>query len=135
MLFSKIDNVLWKSIEPHLPPHKPNQVALWEDTRKLTFRQSTRVGENRSFLFVVAGEFNVSKPCMEIFEIACKRNGKEPEKCFYVGDVIETDIIPCEKIRMKGIWINRNNKILLNKNIKSIISLKELSNVLCENMP
>ena len=52
----------------------------------------------------------------------------------YVGDTIETDIIPCEKIGMKGIWINRDNKILISKNVKSIISLKELANVLCENV-
>lgn len=84
---------------------------------------------------VVAGEINVAKPCTEIFEIACKRNGEEPEKCFYVGDAIETDIIPCEKIGMKGIWINRNNKTLSNKNIKCITSLEELANVLCENTP
>jgi len=83
---------------------------------------------------VAAGEFNVSKPHTGIFEIACKRNGEEPEKCFYVGDTIETDIIPCEKIGMKGIWINRDNKTLQNKNIKIIISLKELANVLCENV-
>lgn len=84
---------------------------------------------------VAAGEFNVSKPCTEIFEIACKRNGEEPEKCFYVGDTVETDIIPCGKIGMKGIWINRDNKTLPNKNIKIIASLKKLSNVLCESMP
>jgi len=35
---------------------------------------------------------------------------------------------------MKGIWINRNNKILISKNVKSIISLEELANVLCENV-
>lgn len=84
---------------------------------------------------ITAGEFNVSKSFTEIFEIACKRNGEEPEKCFYVGDTIETDIIPCEKIGMKGIWINRNNKTLLNEDVKSIISLKELANALYESMP
>ena len=36
---------------------------------------------------------------------------------------------------MKGIWINRENKTFPNKNIKSIISLEELANILCENMP
>lgn len=35
---------------------------------------------------ITAGEFNVSKSFTEIFEIVCKRNGEEPEKCFYVGD-------------------------------------------------
>lgn len=95
-----------------------------------------KTGISRYFVdIVVAGEFNISKPCTEIFEIACKRNGEKPEKCFYVGDTIETDIIPCEKIGMKGIWINRDNKIFQNKNIKSVISLEELSNKLCENMP
>lgn len=84
---------------------------------------------------ITAGEFNISKPFTEIFEIACKRNGEEPEKCFYVGDTIETDIIPCEKIGMKGIWINRNNKTLLNEDVKSIISLKELANASYESMP
>lgn len=94
-----------------------------------------KMGISRYFVdIVVAGEFNVAKPCTEIFEIACKRNGEEPERCFYVGDSIETDIIPCEKIGMKGIWLNRNNKTLINKNVKSIISLKELTNVLCTNI-
>lgn len=34
---------------------------------------------------------------------------------------------------MKGIWINRNNKTLLNEDVKSIISLKELANALHES--
>ncbi|MHC1755207.1 MAG: HAD family hydrolase [Methanosarcina sp.] len=95
-----------------------------------------KMGISRYFVdIVVAGEFHVAKPCTEIFEIACKRNGEKPEKCFYVGDAIETDIMPCKKIGMKGIWINRDNKTFQSKNIKSIISLEELANILCENMP
>ncbi|AKB27699.1 2-haloalkanoic acid dehalogenase [Methanosarcina siciliae T4/M] len=96
----------------------------------------SKMGISRYFVdIIVAGEFHVAKPCTEIFESACKRNGEEPEKCFYVGDAIETDIIPCEKIGMKGIWINRGNKTFPNKNIKSIFSLEELVNVLYEDMP
>lgn len=51
---------------------------------------------------------------------------ESPQNCYYVGDDLKTDIIPCSEIGMKGIWINRYNEEVKFDGIKMIISLEEL---------
>jgi putative hydrolase of the HAD superfamily len=60
-------------------------------------------------IIVTSGDIGVAKPHVKIFEIACQRAGVKPYDCFYIGDNLETDILPCKAIGMKGIWLNRRN--------------------------
>ena len=59
---------------------------------------------------ITAGGVGVAKPNAKIFEIACERNNVRIENCYYIGDDIKSDILPCKEIGMKAILINRNNK-------------------------
>jgi putative hydrolase of the HAD superfamily len=75
---------------------------------------------------ITAGEFGIAKPNTKLFEIACAENITTPEKCYYVGDEIEIDIVPCERIGMHGIWLNRSKASASSKDIRTITSLYEL---------
>lgn len=75
---------------------------------------------------VTAGEVGYAKPDGKIFEIACERNGVEIKEAYYIGDNVKTDIIPVNKIGMRGILIDRNKKINREENIKRIYSLRDV---------
>jgi putative hydrolase of the HAD superfamily len=51
---------------------------------------------------------------------------ESPKNCYYIGDDLEMDIIPCMKIGMRGIWINRINKEVKFNNIKVVFNLEDL---------
>jgi len=78
---------------------------------------------------VTAGEVGVAKPDTRIFEIACERNNVDVKECYYVGDNVKTDILPCEKIGMKAVLIDREVKRQENINVISCLTnlIKELS--------
>ena len=81
-------------------------------------------------VFVTAGDTGVAKPNPRIFKIACMRAGEEPMQCYYVGDDLKTDILPCNNFGMTGIWINRKMEPIELLNTKTIFSLLELKTVL-----
>ncbi|MNJ68784.1 dUMP phosphatase [compost metagenome] len=58
---------------------------------------------------MVSGDFGVSKPNPEIFIQTCKIAKVHLTECIYIGDNLEYDILACEMINMKGIWLNRKN--------------------------
>ncbi|MBE6023436.1 MAG: HAD family hydrolase [Cellulosilyticum sp.] len=56
-----------------------------------------KIGVEKYFCDIVtAEEYGVSKPNIELFQIACKNNNVRPEECYYVGDEVRTDILPCK---------------------------------------
>jgi putative hydrolase of the HAD superfamily len=59
-------------------------------------------------IIITAGEVGISKPNVEIFKIAASKANVELRYCYYVGDDLNTDILPCKKVNMKGIFIDRN---------------------------
>lgn len=89
-----------------------------------------KIGIKRYFsIIVTAGEVGVAKPNVKLFDIACKRANEIPQNCYYIGDNLKTDIIPCNEIGMKGIWINRDNEETKLDGIKMITSLDQLKNM------
>jgi len=50
------------------------------------------------------------KPNSEIFLKAIEKMDCKAEECIMVGDKIESDIIPAQKLGMKGILLDKNNK-------------------------
>lgn len=58
--------------------------------------------------FVVSSaEEGVSKPDKEIFIIALRRAGCNPENAVMIGDRIDNDIYPAKKLGMKTVWIKQ----------------------------
>ncbi|WP_297421827.1 HAD family hydrolase [Clostridium sp.] len=79
---------------------------------------------------ITAGEVGISKPNKKLFNIACDRVNKEPQECYYIGDDLHTDIIPCKDAGMNGIWLNRKFETLAINSIKMIHNLNDLKNIL-----
>lgn len=80
---------------------------------------------------ITAGDVGTAKPDTKLFEIACARVNEDPKNCYYIGDDLETDILPCIKIGMNGIWLNRNDKQKsYSDDIIIINTLQELQNIL-----
>lgn len=79
---------------------------------------------------ITAGEVGISKPNVELFNIACSRVNREPQECYYIGDDLHIDIIPCKDVGMNGIWLNRKRETLNINRIKMIYSLSDLINIL-----
>lgn len=87
-----------------------------------------KMGIRDSFECVItAADVGVAKPDPYIFEMACRRAGESPENCMYVGDHYQTDILPCVKLGMKGVWLNRSRIMdCANESATQIYSLTEL---------
>jgi putative hydrolase of the HAD superfamily len=49
----------------------------------------------------------LGKPAAGIFLEACRRAGRPPEACVYVGDDVETDVLPSRALGMRGIHLSR----------------------------
>ena len=56
-------------------------------------------------LVIASAEEGVAKPDLRIFQIALARADCKPEEAIMVGDRIDNDIIPANKIGMTTVWI------------------------------
>ncbi|WP_028549572.1 HAD family hydrolase [Paenibacillus sp. UNC451MF] len=61
-------------------------------------------------MVITSGELGYSKPDAAIFHYARERAGTDLHEMIYVGDDVRTDIVPCEALGIKGIWLNRRNE-------------------------
>jgi putative hydrolase of the HAD superfamily len=81
-------------------------------------------------IVVTAGDIGSAKPDLAIFTHACRLAETDPADCMYIGDNFETDIIPCAKLNMKGIWLDRKREGLGRPYSPTIHSLLELPAIL-----
>ena len=58
-------------------------------------------------LVIASAEEGVAKPDLRIFQIALGRANCKPEEAIMVGDRIDNDIIPANKIGMITVWIKQ----------------------------
>lgn len=58
-------------------------------------------------LVIGSAEEGVSKPDLRIFQIALARADCKPDDAIMVGDRLDNDIIPANKIGMKTVWIKQ----------------------------
>ncbi len=79
---------------------------------------------------VVANNDTRPKPNCDIFQIACNRQRVDYNQCCYVGDNYYTDMIPCKKLGIRGIYINRKRNSIIDPQISIINNLMELSVIL-----
>jgi len=56
-------------------------------------------------VIVISGAVGIHKPDPEIFHLAAKRIGCEPETCLYVGDHPRNDIFGAKSAGMKTAWM------------------------------
>jgi len=61
----------------------------------------------------ISGEEGFGKPDPRIFELTLDRLGIPAENAVMVGDNLSRDIKGAQKIGIRGIWINRSRKTLL----------------------
>ena len=60
-------------------------------------------------VIVASAEEGVEKPDRRMFEIALERAGIEASEAVMVGDRIDNDIVPANKMGMKTIWVKQGN--------------------------
>jgi len=58
-------------------------------------------------VMVYAEDVGLGKPAAEIFLEACRRAGRRPEECVYIGDNVQTDVLPSRALGMRGIHLSR----------------------------
>lgn len=77
-------------------------------------------------VFVTSELANTRKPNPEIFEYALSRANASPAESIMIGDDIEVDCLPAEKVGMQSVWFNPQ-KTFSNKKVSyKIAHLKEL---------
>jgi len=81
-------------------------------------------------LVITARDIGVAKPDPDFFRIACDTAKTSPNDCIFIGDDLEVDILACQKINMRGIWLNRKDKPQIQNTVESITKLSELNNIL-----
>jgi beta-phosphoglucomutase-like phosphatase (HAD superfamily) len=58
-------------------------------------------------LIISSSDVGVSKPSLEIFELALNEASCTPNEAIMVGDRLDNDIIPAQIIGMKTVWIKQ----------------------------
>lgn len=86
-------------------------------------------------LVIASAEEGVSKPALRIFQIALDRADCKPDETVMVGDRLDNDIIPANKIGMTTVWIKQGfGKYAVPSSMEefpdfTVYSLKELINI------
>ena len=61
---------------------------------------------------VVSGDYDINKPDVRIFEIMKEKLQLPIDSLYYIGDLLENDIVGANNAGWKAIWINRYKKKL-----------------------
>lgn len=86
-------------------------------------------------IIISSAEEGCSKPDLKIFKLALKKANCNASECIMIGDRIDNDILPAEKIGMKTIWVRQGfaKYRVLNESEKPdyiIQNINELTNIL-----
>lgn len=76
------------------------------------------------------GDNNFPKPATGMFEQVCAQNGLAYEECVYVGEDYEMDMLPCKKLGIRGVLINRKRKTVSDPDIIILDSFEQLPQVI-----
>ncbi len=81
--------------------------------KEMQLRKLERLGIADRFQYrVFPTDSGFFKPSQEMFQYACKIMGILPCECLSVGDDIEFEIIPCQKIGMETLLLDRHGRWL-----------------------
>lgn len=105
----------WNSIDEFVYPEAENCLSELSKNYKIGIIANQNLGSEErlekfgllkyiDLVIASAGE-GVAKPDLRIFQIALDRANCKPEEAVMVGDRIDNDIIPANKIGMTTVWI------------------------------
>ena len=66
--------------------------------------------EGRFTPVVISGELGFHKPDPRIFMAACRRAGRPPAECLYVGDRLDADAQGSADAGLVSVWLDRDGK-------------------------
>jgi len=89
----------------------------------------SNLGLEKNFEIFTPQETKFKKPDPQAFLYPLNKFGVKPEEAMMIGDEIERDLIPAQKLGMRVILIDRENKIE-SPPVRKINSLTELKNYL-----
>jgi HAD superfamily hydrolase (TIGR01509 family) len=89
----------------------------------------SNLGLEKHFQIFTPQETKIKKPDPQAFLYPLNKFRVKPEEAMMIGDEIERDLIPAQKLGIEAILIDRENKIT-NPPVKKINSLTELKNIL-----
>ena len=89
----------------------------------------SNLGLEKYFEIFTPRETKFLKPDPRAFLVVLNKLKVKPEEVLMVGDEVERDLIPAQKLGMKAILIDRRDKVE-NTPVKKINSLKELKGLL-----
>ncbi|WNQ10683.1 HAD-IA family hydrolase [Paenibacillus aurantius] len=91
---------------------KGNRLGVITNGDRTQQRQKLdRMGIADYFEIVVAsGDVGYSKPHPRIFEGAAELAGRKLKELTYIGDDYDSDIEPCEALKIRGVWLNRGKE-------------------------
>jgi len=78
---------------------------------------------------VCSEETGKKKPHKDVFNLALQKANAIPQESLMIGDNLEADILGAQKVKMKTIWFNPDNKTNDN-NVVQIKDLIEISTIL-----
>ena len=58
----------------------------------------------------ISDKLGMAKPDPAIFRYACKSTGTRPERCLYIGDSYDNDVVGAVSAGMPVVWLNRRKK-------------------------
>ncbi len=125
----------WKPFEdviPCLETLKGNRLGVLTNGDAKQQRQKLEILRIDTYFewVITSGDIGFAKPDLRFFETACEMTNTPPNKCLFIGDDLEIDILPCQKINMRGIWLNRKNEPQIHHSVNAITKLSELNRFL-----
>ena len=107
----------WNSDDEFVYPEAENCLSVLSKHYKIGIIANQELGSEQRLeklglfkyidLVIASAEEGVAKPDLLIFQIALDRANCKPEEAVMVGDRLDNDIIPANKIGMKTVWIKQ----------------------------
>lgn len=112
-----LKKAIWNSDDEFVYPEAENGLSELSKHYKIGIIANQNLGSEERLdklgllkyidLVIASADEGVAKPDLRIFQIALARADCKPEEAVMVGDRIDNDIIPANKIGMKTVWIRQ----------------------------
>lgn len=116
---------LFPDVLPFLEKHSGSRLAILTNGQQAQQELKLKKMEIETcFEFVVTAESaGIGKPSRKIFECACQQASLRPDEITYIGDNFKKDALGSINAGLKGIWLNRKEKIGQNdvRQIKTLL--------------
>lgn len=112
-----LNKVTWNSDDEFVYPEAENCLSELSKHYKIGIIANQNFGSQERLdklgllkyidLVIASAEEGVAKPDLRIFEIALSKADCKAEEAVMVGDRLDNDIVPANKIGMKTVWIKQ----------------------------